>query len=368
MPTTVDRPAASTVEVSLFGPGVGECVVVHLGEGEWIIVDSCHDQTGANSALAYLASISVDSATDVKLVVATHAHDDHIRGIAEIVEAAPSADFVCPDAATREEFLALLEVEGELWPVRPRAYEEFSRVFDTLELRRSATGRPLLRRAVEGRPLLPTRPPGAIPAAVVALSPSDDAVTRAVAEFAAMFPAAGDHPRRSGGDPNTFACALWVEAGSARVLLGSDLLIGPGPTCGWNAVLASPFRPQGVASLFKVAHHGSPNADHAGIWSDMLVDEPTAILTPFRAGRTKRPAPEDIARICGRTRHAFLTSSATVPAQPEVVRRDGRKLQRLATNVRRRRDLMGHIRARVDASANGPWEIALFGPAASMCP
>ena len=32
-------PAPDELEVSLFGRGVGECAVVHLGSGEWLVVD-----------------------------------------------------------------------------------------------------------------------------------------------------------------------------------------------------------------------------------------------------------------------------------------------------------------------------------------
>jgi len=31
------------IEVSVFGPGYGESILVHLGAGKWVIVDSCRD-------------------------------------------------------------------------------------------------------------------------------------------------------------------------------------------------------------------------------------------------------------------------------------------------------------------------------------
>jgi len=34
------------LEVSVFGPGYGESLAIHLGLGSWIIIDSCrHNQT-----------------------------------------------------------------------------------------------------------------------------------------------------------------------------------------------------------------------------------------------------------------------------------------------------------------------------------
>ncbi len=36
-----DSPGQDIIEVSIFGPGKGEPILVHLGRNEWIIVDSC---------------------------------------------------------------------------------------------------------------------------------------------------------------------------------------------------------------------------------------------------------------------------------------------------------------------------------------
>jgi hypothetical protein len=48
----------------LIGPGYGESIIVHLGDGEWMIVDSCVqrlDQGNPQSAaVAYLREIGVD--------------------------------------------------------------------------------------------------------------------------------------------------------------------------------------------------------------------------------------------------------------------------------------------------------------------
>jgi len=56
-------PAVDELEVSVFGPGVGECVLVHFGEGEWMVVDSCLDRaTSRPAALDYLTELGVDVA------------------------------------------------------------------------------------------------------------------------------------------------------------------------------------------------------------------------------------------------------------------------------------------------------------------
>ena len=77
----MDLPKTDEIELSLFGPGIGECAVVHLGNGEWMTVDSCLAADRSTPvAVEYLISLGVDIATQFKLIVVTHWHDDHIKG------------------------------------------------------------------------------------------------------------------------------------------------------------------------------------------------------------------------------------------------------------------------------------------------
>lgn len=85
------------MEVSLFGPGYGECVVLHLGHGEWVIIDSCISAAASDPApIHYLASIGVDPDLEVGLVVATHWHDDHIRGMERLTGLAKEVYMTAP--------------------------------------------------------------------------------------------------------------------------------------------------------------------------------------------------------------------------------------------------------------------------------
>lgn len=351
----------------MFGPGLGESILVHLGNGDWILVDSCVDQSnGSHPALAYLNEIGVDIATNVHLVVGTHAHDDHIAGIGDAFIAASSAKFVCSSALTRDEFFALVKADADISAeFRESIREEYGKIFAEVTRRGRRNHKAWLKRAVEGLVLWERPDAGTVPAArVTALAPSDRAVTRAIAALARGTAKASERRRLSSADPNELAVALWVEVGEHSALLGADLLIGP-TGCGWRAVLNN-FTPPRRASLFKIPHHGAPNAHHDGVWTELLSEKPIAVAAPFRGGKRPRPQPEDVARICASADEFWLTAAAPLPAQSKAVKRTAASLSSIATNVREPHGRPGHVRARV-AQGDERWKVEVVPPARAMC-
>src|SRR5947209_16424 len=102
------RPADDQIEVSLFGPGYGECCIIHVGSGKWIIVDSCIDPKSKSPvALQYLKEMGYDLASAVVMIIATHWHDDHVRGISQVMAECPNAEFVVSIAMSSKEFIAM---------------------------------------------------------------------------------------------------------------------------------------------------------------------------------------------------------------------------------------------------------------------
>ena len=98
-------PRDDEFELTLLGPGYGESIVMHIGEGAWVLVDSC-GRADAPAALDYLETLGIDPAKAVKLIVASHWHDDHICGIAHMARACSTATFCCASVLCAEEFLA----------------------------------------------------------------------------------------------------------------------------------------------------------------------------------------------------------------------------------------------------------------------
>jgi glyoxylase-like metal-dependent hydrolase (beta-lactamase superfamily II) len=129
-------PAPDELEISILGPGFGETVLLHLDSDRWINVDSCIDAPSDQpAALGYLDAIGV-SRSSVELVIATHWHADHIRGLATIVAECAQAQLCCSNALNNREFLAIANLYAELPVSLPVGPTELQRAFATIIERR----------------------------------------------------------------------------------------------------------------------------------------------------------------------------------------------------------------------------------------
>jgi beta-lactamase superfamily II metal-dependent hydrolase len=362
--TLSNPPLSDELEVSVFGPGKGESIVIHLGDGRWIIVDSCIDQrSGSIPPLQYLSDLGVDVSTQVELVVATHAHNDHFAGIARVYEACALAKFVWPMAATSEEFAAFVELDDLTErSLRKSAYSEYRAVMRIADDRQAGSGgQSQMKHAIQDRVILKHEKTESAPKmTVLSLSPSDSAVTRAQKYHSEQLYKLSPHRRVVAIDPNYFAVALWIQCGDTSILLGADLTNGP-QGCGWETVLRT-HNPAVSASFFKIPHHGSPNSHLDEVWSDLLAVDPVSVVTPFRGSVTPRPSPDDVRRIKQKTKRAFATASTSTPARSKSTKATATALQGLASNVRDVWGSVGQVRSRLK-SGSDRWDVEVTAPA-----
>jgi hypothetical protein len=87
------QPGSDEFQVAVLGRGVGESIVLHVGEGRWLVVDS-FVVPGANgaktpAALHYLDSLGVERSAIVGVVVS---HFDVDPTSANLVRTAGSVD------------------------------------------------------------------------------------------------------------------------------------------------------------------------------------------------------------------------------------------------------------------------------------
>ena len=338
------RPLDRELELSLFGKGVGECAVIHLGMGRWMIVDSFETHGSKMPiALEYLRELQVDVARDVQIVVVTHWHDDHIRGMHRIVEEASSARFVCSAACKTDQFLAL--VLAEATSADRLGVSEFADILNILNVRNPKKKGPhnwaqsgmclFSRNAVE----------------VHALSPSPETITDCMGEFAKLLQVG---PRRPFPrvTPNGQSTVLLVKTGHINFLLGGDLECKDDDLRGWGAILNSDL-PMPQSCAYKVAHHGSSNADHDDIWNTLLLRDPHALVAPYVCGRKPLPSNDDVLRMKKRTDWLYCTVSGTGPKTTRSVFVD-KTIDQVTSTRRSTWRRSGHIRLRVaiGASAN----------------
>jgi hypothetical protein len=348
----LNEPLAEQIEITVFGPGFGESILIHVGQNHWIIVDSCFDsRTKTPAALTYLKELEIDCSAAVKLVVASHWHDDHIGGISQVLNACSSAQFVCAAALSSREFLGV------------------STVFNKSPLSKAGSGVGEIQRS-----FIHCRDRGQPPSFVVgnrtfrinngataetlceitALSPTDHEFSRFLEGIMALMPHRGTTKYRVPSlSPNDISIALWLKIGYENVLLGADLEEHKHQHRGWTAVINSPNRPTGRAGYYKIAHHGSITAHHDGIWTELLRPAPIAVLTPWNRGQ-KLPSPSDRDRLIALTSKGYATARVKAPARRQLPSVQ-RILRESGIRVSSAEPETGFVRARKAATSD--WQI-----------
>ena len=359
IPAGIDRwmlaPLIDEIEVSLFGPGKGECVLVHLGGGKWMVVDSCLDDRKVAAPLAYLESIGV-APDAIELVVASHWHDDHIGGLGQVVKAATHARFFCSNGLEIDEFFMVVAAAAQRPMMQSTSgVSEFGAVIEVLESRSTPLGWAMVDRILHSTASVK----------VHSLSPSDMAVTESRRLISAAWASQQSAATRLAvprPERNPSAIVLHVQIGAVSLLLCSDLETDRDPAMGWLAVVDAHARPTELADFVKVAHHGSGNGHEARVWAEMLGPQPYAALTPYLSGSTPIPRPADIARLRALTPNLFVTR------RPGVQRsgRDWRaqKMAEEATNwIASEPRSAGALRFRRPIDASSEWQVSMSGTA-----
>lgn len=360
-----DPPRVDELEVSIFGPGYGECIVVHVGGGHWLTIDSCKG-LGLKEpvALAYLQTLQVDVAEAVKAVIASHWDDDHVNGLAEVYAAAESAKFVCSPTMISNEFKSLLSTWG-LGSLLPfgSGVDEFSQVLKILK-RRAGDARypsPVLAGSNK-RVWWRTEQPQV---EVLSLSPSDSASLAASARLSQIVAESDGLRRRIPRiEDNHSSVVISIRVADTAVLLGGDLQIRADRTQGWNAVIDT--HDGRVHEPYKIAHHGSENGDCDEIWAKLLKPTPLVVTTPYVRGHLRLPKITDCDRILTRTSRSFLTAPP-IPGRVRIDDKTAEKTMReAALNLQSVPGRFGHVRIRRTLASDQEWIVTTFGDALDM--
>ncbi len=274
-------PQDDEVEISVFGPGYGESILIHAGSGRWIVIDSClADDRRTPAPLKYMSDIGLDASTDVCAVVATHWHDDHIKGLSAILRACVKADFWYSAALTKGEFLAFLAVHDNQPTTLDRGGTEMLKCLELMEEPGRKTKRLLEDTLVADWPA--SRLAHGHATRLLALSPSSkqfDQFLRMIGTELYELPLKAKTRLTAGR--NDLSIASVLEVGALSVLLGADLEHCQDPDLGWAAVIHNRSGKGPKSAAIKVPHHGSAGAHHDQVWSELLAEDVVSVVTPW---------------------------------------------------------------------------------------
>ena len=343
--SALGQPGNSEFELSVFGAGVGEALAIHLGDGEWILVDSCRDQLSKTSAAcAYLQAIGVPP-NAVSTIVATHWHEDHVGKIDDLIKEYPSAKLVIPKAFESDQFIRMILAGAEPETLGSDALQT-SRSFKAALTAAKTTSTKI--GIATCNYLIRRKSVNAIGEIELhAISPSDRAISLALLDFDKFNDADLKKRRRPVAiNPNHAAIAIWLKWGSRRVLLGSDLEISPDPLIGWKSAITSQILNGETikASLVKAAHHGSINGHDSNFWA-AHVRADTILLTTHSSSNLPRET--DVGRLKALTDEVYCAPLPIAkPAKQNRLLVDQSAAQQIKFTPRSKRRF-GHIRIRM---------------------
>lgn len=332
-------------EVTLIGgsSGFGECIVIRYEEDEWAIVDSCIDaKTQTCLPLEYLRALGVKPEEKVKYVICTHWHDDHIRGLHEVLNACSSDTIFCVAMASeRLKFLYEIErsnlyeadrgVRKELILCMDKANEKGIKVMRLVQDQRvfktdccecnalSPSQKELshffeeLAHAIDDKAKVAEQKEKLAGVKESAIESADNISNDIFNSFSSeLMDGLIDSPSLSDDDYNDLkllqgnalvtkpnindrSVALLLTIQGHHIVLGADLEVSSDIECGWQSVNDSICMRGVYAGLFKIPHHGSSTGYYELFLRNHIKPEATGKLTTWIKGKKVRPEKDTLA-------------------------------------------------------------------------
>lgn len=347
-------PLPDEVEITVFGPGYGEAISVHVGDGCWLLADSCVlPSTKKAASLDYLERIGIPF-SDVKVIIATHWHDDHVKGLATMVEACTNSTLYISDVFNDREALVFMNAYGgKIASKQTGGTKELFKATRAPNKRAFAHQQSIIWEGnIQGRKMR-----------AVAFSPTHAAKAQSIAHLAKYIPADRDPINHAPElKPNLEAVVINIDLGEDGILLGSDL--EDQGDLGWSTIVGDEWCLSNQrASAYKIAHHGSSNGDHPEIWSKLLTVNPIAVLTPYINGSNNLPNAADRARITGCSSSAYISSNGS--KQPLINVNLEKRMKAICKNIAVVNTGFGAVRFRKKLGA-AKWGVELFGQAIKL--
>ena len=270
------------LHVLVFGPGIGELVLVRAPPDSWLVIDGC-----SSDGEPYGQRVLEHYKATPKAIVFTHPHLDHARGVADVVDAATT------DSRETWPRLGMLPILQHLVE-RPTGGRDPAADFERGVTEQAVAA--ILDRWERHPPCRWDVGFGAEEllgeARIKVISPAPMVADRAEQKLLAA--------KRF--DWNTVSTALLLEWRGRRILLGSDLV--EQPLQGWSRAARLWWDELSRFDAAKVPHHGSARA----LDRNLLTGPAVGIVTPFATkGLPRFDAGEGLEQLISRRFRIFLT-------------------------------------------------------------
>lgn len=347
----MNSPNKSNGEIVLIGTGggYGESLVIHLGNNNWIVIDSCQDPTTKECLpLNYLKNIGVNVQNDIKLIICTHWHDDHIRGISKVLEECINAKFCIAKQNDLRKFLRFVKLDHKKVSVEASNSStiEFNKCMEILESRNK-----VFSIASSDKVLLSVDLVNNKKSEVISLSPSDFTVVEYDKYISSkLFNEFGSAATKvPASPPNSKSVVILLKLGEHRAILGADLEVTSDDREGWVCILndSQVIEKNKKSTLIKIPHHGSQTGYHQRIWSELVGNEPIATLTPWNKNG-KLPEVEMLYKYYTHTKNLYMTSLVFSEKAKKRDKRIEKMISKLKCKIREVKFKQGIIRSQID--------------------
>jgi len=356
----MSKPSVDEIEISLFGgQKQGESIVIHLGNDNWAIIDSFNGiKSQTPIALDYLESIQV-TPDQVKVIILTHYHNDHVKGIVDIAMSCKNAEVWIPCVFDGASFMVLMKKLNRIKNTRFNPLLELNALLDAdddglIELKRGKQDMVLYKDVVDNKQV-----------ELVCLSPND----KTTRHFEKHIQKVIDDKEESSmmvksKDPNYQSLSVILKIDGFHVLLTGDLE-NLNQNIGLESILNSKLLPNNTCTVFKVPHHGSENGYNEKVWKVFIDNEETyLIMTPIKVGKTILPNNEMIKFFKKNYEKLYITSdpydgSGGLKHKPNT----RRIISGLNLKIEKNQDFFGQIRIRKILGAKTKATIDLYDKA-----
>lgn len=311
------------IELHVIGGKEGESIVLKLPDGEWGVID-CYTPSlsdpAANPTFALLQSKGV---TRLRFLGLTHAHRDHYRGMAGLLEQFPVQEFWLFGALSTRALWGMLAqlLQGRVesltnpTPDDAKDVDEFVRLLDEIHTRAQKRTLRLMTYSLKTQ-LLESADSGGL--SVTAIGPSGRSTGAYHESIRSCFEVKNARvllrEKLPKLDQNKASGAFILEFGSTRIVLGGDM-----ETDGWIDAVDS-YGPNGrLASIVvKASHHGSANGYSQNSWEHLSPNRlATAVVTAY--AKSGLPSEEGLRHIAAHVSQTLVTSRSCVPSALRTV-------------------------------------------------